>query len=148
MLDPYDTTPGQRFRIEQWEPYLKELGIDIDYFSFTDESLRAVLYKEGHFFNKAIGMSKALIRRIGHVLGASNYDAVYLFRTASFVGPALFERLLKFRSIPTIFDFDDAIYLTNTSETNKRFGWLKFSGKTADICRLSHSITVGNSQSG
>jgi len=145
MLDPYDTCPGQRFRIEQWEPYLKDTGIEIDYFSFTNENLRKILYKEGHFFSKTLGMSKALLRRVGHVLGASNYDAVYLFRTASFIGPALLERLLKLRGIPTIFDFDDAIYLTNTSDNNKRFGWLKFSGKTADICRLSSSVTVGNS---
>ena len=27
----YDTSPGQRFRLEQWEPYLLKLGVEITY---------------------------------------------------------------------------------------------------------------------
>ncbi len=145
MLDPYDTTPGQRFRLEQWESYLTEMNIDIDYFAFSDDRLRSVLYKEGRFWAKTLGMSRAILKRFRDVVKASDYDVVYLFRTASFVGPALLERLLKFRNNPIIFDFDDAIYLTNTSDANKRFGWLKFAEKTADICKISTSVTVGNS---
>ena len=145
MLDPYDTTPGQRFRLEQWEPYLAEMNIDIDYFSFTDAKLRSVLYKPGHILKKSIGVSRAVFRRFRDIFNSSKYDAVYLFRTANFVGPAFFEKLLRLRNSSIIFDFDDAIYLTNTSDANKRFGWLKFAEKTADICKISTSVTVGNS---
>jgi glycosyltransferase involved in cell wall biosynthesis len=35
--------------------------------------------------------------------------------------------------------------MTDVSKANKKFAWAKFSGKTADICRLSTSVTVGNS---
>lgn len=145
MLDPYDTSPGQRFRIEQWEPYLRKAGIGIDYFSFTDEKLRQVLYKEGHTAAKIKGLIKANFRRLNHMFNASAYDAVYLYRAASMIGPAWMEKFLSRRKIPIIFDFDDAIFLTDTSKVNKKFAWAKFSGKTADICRLSTSVTVGNS---
>lgn len=145
MLDPFDTMPGQRFRLEQWEPYLKDENISVDYFAFTDESLRKILYKEGHYAAKSFGMFRSLVRRLGHILKSSDYDAVYLYRTASMIGPAWLEKLLSFRKVPIIFDFDDAIFLENTSKANKRFGWAKFSGKTADICRLSTSVVVGNS---
>ncbi|MEZ5347165.1 MAG: glycosyltransferase family 4 protein [Pyrinomonadaceae bacterium] len=148
MLDPYDTNPGQRFRLEQWEPYLNKLGIEVEYFSFTDAKLRDVLYKDGHLIRKATGMIRAVGRRIGQIRGVSNYDAVYLFRTASMIGPANLERSLKKYRIPVIFDFDDAIYLTNTSNANRRFGWLKFAGKTAEICMLSDAVMVGNSHLG
>lgn len=144
MLDPYNTSPGQRFRIEQWEPFLKREGISIDYFSFTDENLRKVLYKEGHFAAKTKELIKANIRRLNHILKASNYNAVFLYRAASMVGPAWMEKFLQWRKIPIIFDFDDAIFLTDTSKANQHFGWAKFSGKTADICRLSTTVTVGN----
>lgn len=144
MLDPYDRTPGQRFRIEQWEPYLKNQGITIDYFPFTDDKLTEVIYKEGHIPGKIKELTKANIRRLNHIFGANNYDAVFLYRAASMIGPAWMEKILKWRKIPVIFDFDDAIFLTDTSKANRRFGWAKFSGKTADICRLSSAITVGN----
>ncbi len=145
VLDPYDTSPGQRFRIEQWEPFLKEKNISIDYFSFTDEKLRGVIYQEGNIGAKITAMASAITRRIKDVFAASKYDAVFLYRAASMAGPAVLERILKFRKVPIIYDFDDSIYLVNTSNANKKFGWLKFAGKTADICRLSSSVTVGNS---
>lgn len=145
MLDPYDTSPGQRFRIEQWESFLKKKNITIDYFSFTDEKLRSVIYQEGHLATKIKELAKANLRRIKDIFKASNYDAVFLYRAASMVGPAWLEKFLTLRKVPIIFDFDDAIFMTDTSKANKKFGWLKFSGKTADICRLSTSVTVGNS---
>lgn len=145
MLDPYDVSPGQRFRIEQWEPFLKKENITIDYFSFTDDKLRDVIYKEGHLAAKIKELLKANLRRLKHTLKAKNYDAVFLYRAASMVGPAWMEKLLRWRDVPIIFDFDDAIFFTDTSKANKRFAWAKFSGKTADICRLSTSVTVGNS---
>lgn len=145
MLDPFDTIPGQRFRLEQWEPYLKDENISIDYFAFTNEKLRKILYKPGHYAAKSLGMMRALIRRLGQILKSSRYDVVYLYRTASMLGPAWLEKILSFQNVPIIYDFDDAIFLENTSNANKRFGWLKFAGKTADICRLSTSVVVGNS---
>ncbi len=145
MLDPFDTMPGQRFRLEQWEPYLKDENISIDYFPFTDDKLRKVLYKERHYAAKSLGMLKAIVRRFGQIIKTSDYDLVYLYRTASMVGPAWLERILSYRKVPIMFDFDDAVFLENTSNANKRFGLAKFAGKTADICRLSTSVVVGNS---
>lgn len=142
--DPYDTSPSQRFRIEQWEPYLNRQGITIDYYSFTDDNLRNILYKEGQIVAKAKEMAKASLRRIGHISKAAKYDGVFLHRAASMVGPAWMEKILSWRNVPIIYDFDDSIFLTDTSKANRRFGWAKFSGKTADICRLSTHITVGN----
>lgn len=144
VLDPYDISPGQRFRIEQWEPYLKERGIVVDYFPFADERLREIIYLPNRFAAKAGEMLKANIRRLGHIMKASDYDAVYLYRAASRVGPAWLERLLHRKSVPVIYDFDDAIFLTNTSKANKLFGWTKFPKKTDEICRLSTCVTVGN----
>lgn len=144
MLDPYNTTPGQRFRLEQWEPHLKNKNIFIDYFSFSDEKLRNVIYQDSNFLPKASLLIKAFLRRAKQALSATDYDVVFLYRAASMFGPAILERFLHSRNVPIIYDFDDAIFLTDTSKANKRFGWAKFAGKTSTICRLSTSVTVGN----
>ncbi len=144
LPDPYDTTPSQRFRIEQWEPFLKQKNITIDYYSFSDQKLREVIYEKGHVTAKAIQLLKANLRRTRQVLKARNYDVVFLHRAASMIGPAWLEKYLKWSGVPIIFDFDDAIFLTHTHEANKLFSWAKFSWKTASICRLSNAVTVGN----
>lgn len=145
VLYPYDTVPGQRFRLEQWEPFLNRKGIVVDYLGFADTNLIDLMPRHGHFVGKAFGLMKAVLRRIGHLSKLRKYDVIYLYRAAAMVGPAIFERLIKFSGKPIIYDFDDAIFLTHTATANSLFGWAKFSGKTAAICGLSNHITVGNS---
>jgi hypothetical protein len=41
----YDTSPGQRYRIEQWEPLLNERGVEITFEPFENEELHSLLYK-------------------------------------------------------------------------------------------------------
>jgi glycosyltransferase involved in cell wall biosynthesis len=144
---PYavDTVPGQRYRIEQWRPYLEQEGIQIDFFPFADGALSDLLHKPGQVFAKSKAMAAAFARRALHGLQARNYDVVLVHRTACLAGPALLERLIAMSGKPVIYDFDDAIFLLHTSEANRRFGWLKFPGKTASICRLSTHVVVGNS---
>ena len=144
---PYalDMVPGQRYRIEQWQPYLEQEGIRVDFFPFADEALSALLHKPGRILAKTRAMTAAFARRALHGLRVRKYDAVLVHRTACLAGPAILERLVALSGKPVIYDFDDAIFLLHTSEANRRFGWLKFPGKTASICRLSSHVVVGNS---
>jgi glycosyltransferase involved in cell wall biosynthesis len=143
-LYPYNTVPGQRYRIEQWEPYLKEYGIEIDYLSFADEKLTKTMPQPGRVFSKIGGLTQAFLRRFAHLSKLRQYDAILIYRAAAIVGPAFLERLVKLTGRPIIYDFDDAIFLTHTHQSNKLFGWAKFAGKTSSICRLSATVTVGN----
>ena len=141
---PLDTVPGQRFRIEQWLSSLQEQGIEVDFLPFADTRLMQLLYQSDKSMAKAAVMAKALLRRIVDVITASRYDAILIHRTVCLVGPAWFERILRLSGKPIIFDFDDAIFYLHTAEANRKFGWLKFPGKTAAICRLSLHVVVGN----
>ncbi len=143
-LYPFDTVPGQRFRIEQWQPFLEKQGISIDYYSFADVNLTKTLPKPGNFLTKVRGLAKGVVQRLVHLSNLRKYDVVYIYRAATIVGPAFLERLIKLSGRPIVFDFDDAIFLTHTNEANKLFSWMKFAGKTASICRLSTSVMVGN----
>lgn len=133
-----------RFRLEQWIPYLEAEGFQFTFVPFEDDRLHEVLYTSGRRLAKVLGISRALARRLGLMPSVGKYDLVYVYREAALLGPPLIERLIALRGVPIVYDFDDPIWLPYRSPTNPRFGWLKFPGKTASICRLATAVTVGN----
>jgi glycosyltransferase involved in cell wall biosynthesis len=141
---PPDTTPSQRFRIEQWMPHLKAKGVAVDLFPFADKELMGMLHKPGHLATKAAANINRFLRRFGDAVKSRRYDAVLIHRSACIAGPATIERLVNWLGRPIIYDFDDAIFKLHTTEANRHFGWLKFPGKTRTICRLSNHVVVGN----
>jgi len=141
---PVDTTPSQRFRIEQWKPLAELEGISVDYFPFATQELFDELHEDTSKLSKAIGIGSRFFSRIGDVLKARSYDIVFVHRALSIVGPAMLERALVSIGPPVIFDFDDAIFIEHTAEANRAWGWLKFPRKTDTICRLSSHVMVGN----
>lgn len=145
-LVPYapDTTPSQRFRIEQWQSHLEQQGISVDLVPFANPTLMKLLHQPGHLAAKAAAFGAAFVRRMAHVAAVRRYDVVLIHRAACLAGPALLERAIKLFRKPVIFDFDDAIYLLHTTDANRRFGWLKFPGKTATLCRISSHVVAGN----
>jgi glycosyltransferase involved in cell wall biosynthesis len=140
----YDTSPGQRFRIEQWEPILRENGIEITYAPFETDELRSILYRTGHTLDKITTVTREMSRRRRELNAAGDFDLVYLFREAALMGPPWFERKMARSGVPIVFDFDDAIFVSYKSPSNGYLSYLKFPAKTAEICRLSAHIMAGN----
>lgn len=140
----YDTSPGQRFRIEQWEPLLKQRGVEITYAPFEDQDLHALLYQTGNMGRKLAHVSRGFARRFSLLRSVRQFDAVYIFREAALLGPAIFERLIKRTRVPVVFDFDDAIFVSYRSPSNGYLSYLKFAAKTKSICRLASHVMVGN----
>lgn len=140
----YDTSPGQRFRIEQWEPILRAWGIEITYAPFESEALGKILYQKGHVPAKLRAVISNLNRRRQEVKSAADYDLVYVFREAALLGPPWFERQIAESGVPIVFDFDDAVFVRYKSPANGYLSYLKFPGKTAEICRLAAHVMAGN----
>jgi glycosyltransferase involved in cell wall biosynthesis len=140
---PLERVPGQRFRIEQWAPWLEGEGISVDFRPFADAELLRVLHRPGHFGTKVTRTLSAFARRGAETLRVGGYDAVLVYRAACLAGPALLESLAA-RRRPMIFDFDDAIHVLHTSGANRWTSRLKFPGKTATLCRISRQVVVGN----
>ncbi|TAM79835.1 MAG: glycosyltransferase [Acidobacteria bacterium] len=143
-LAPLNRSPGQRFRIEQWAPPLRALGVQLEFEPFMPPELNAILYDAGNYGRKAVLIGRAIFRRAARLRHLGEFDLVYVQRETSLIGPALFERWMNFAGVPYVFDFDDAIFLPNVSEANQRFGFLKFPGKTATACRLAAHVMAGN----
>jgi glycosyltransferase involved in cell wall biosynthesis len=140
----YDTSPGQRYRLEQWEPLLRERGVDITFASFEDEELHALLYKRGMMPKKLQLVARGLGRRLSLVRKVKDYDLVYILREAALLGPPVFERLIAQSGVPMVFDFDDAIFVSYRSPSNGYLSYLKFASKTKTICRIASHVMVGN----
>jgi glycosyltransferase involved in cell wall biosynthesis len=140
----YDTSPSQRYRLEQWEPLLRERGVEITYEPFEDDELHASLYKPGMIGKKLKLVTRGLRRRMSLVRKAKNYDLVYILREAALLGPPVFEKLIHQQRVPIVFDFDDAIFVSYRSPSNGYLSYLKFASKTKTICRVASHVMVGN----
>jgi glycosyltransferase involved in cell wall biosynthesis len=140
----FDTAPGQRFRIEQWDASLRESGVEIVYAPFECEELHSIISSRGRFGAKLRLMIRAFANRVCELLGVGDFDAIYVFREAALFGPAIFEYWIKLFGAPMIFDFDDAVFIPYVSPSNGHLSRLKFPGKTRTICRLSSHVMAGN----
>jgi glycosyltransferase involved in cell wall biosynthesis len=142
---PLGESPSQRFRFEQYLPLLGKAGIEYTTQSFWDMETWKILYLPGRKFKKTIGFLKGIFRRFRILLTLAMFDFVFIHRECAPVGPPLFEWLISmiFRK-KVIYDFDDAIWLPNTSEENKLVSILKWPTKVNFICRWSYKISCGN----
>jgi glycosyltransferase involved in cell wall biosynthesis len=140
----FDRSPGQRFRIEQFIPNLMANGWEITYSNIISEKDDKRFYASGHYFSKFLIMIKSWFHRFRDLQRANHYDAIFLYREAFMLGNTFFEKRLSKKKPPLIFDFDDSIWLNDTSIGNQNLSWIKKPEKTSKICRFADVVTVGN----
>ena len=75
---------------------------------------------------------------------ANKYDIVFVQREAFMTYSTYFEYRFSKSKAKLVFDFDDSIWLLDTSEANKIWQWMKSSKKTGRIISLSHLVFAGN----
>ncbi|GCC52041.1 glycosyltransferase family 1 protein [Chryseotalea sanaruensis] len=74
-----------------------------------------------------------------------NYDLVFIHREASPLGPPLFEWIIgKVLKKKIIYDFDDAIWLTDKPKETLLERFVKSRSKVGQICSWSYKISCGN----
>ena len=140
---PLGTAPGQRFRLEQWAAPLAGQGIELHFFPFMDEEAMARLYRPGELWSKARSVVAGTRDRLRWALGqAREFDVAVIFREAIPLGLSLVETMLA-RRLPTVFDFDDAIWLPNVSPANRPFQRLKGFGKVDRALSACSAVSAG-----
>jgi glycosyltransferase involved in cell wall biosynthesis len=142
---PVGKAASQRYRVEQWLPVLQEQTINYKLAPFWDLATWDVLYKHGYSLQKLLGLAKGMLRRLLLLSRLPAYDYIFIHREATPVGPPWFEWLAAkvFRK-KLIFDFDDAIWMPNTTEDNSMASNYKWHHKTAQICNWSYKVSAGN----
>ncbi len=136
-------SPGQRYRVEAFEPALANRGITVRSDWLLDAADLRVFYRRGGVANKALVATKATARRLQSLARARDVDVWLVQREAFFLGGPWSERLASL-SAPVVFDFDDAIWIRATSAANERLAWLKNVTKMSAIARLAHTVVAGN----
>jgi glycosyltransferase involved in cell wall biosynthesis len=140
----YGHAPGQRSSIELWETVLAPVGINIQYAPFETERLHEVLYRPGYYATKIAEMLRAYVDRLKLLGDLKRFDAVFVYREAALLGPAILEKIVARRGVPIIYQLDDPLFVPYTSPNNGYLSYLKFFGKIADICRLAKVVMVNS----
>ncbi len=140
---PLDTAPGQRFRFEQWLRLLPDGAITADVRPLLSDTAFGQLYRGGATATKAAGVLAGLARRVRDLTAAGHYDVAFVYREAFALGPPVVEMLLE-RRVPVVYDFDDAIFLGDTSAANRSMARLKWPQKVGRIVAGAAMTTVGN----
>jgi glycosyltransferase involved in cell wall biosynthesis len=141
---PRGSAASQRFRFEQYLPALEKAGWTYSYQSFLSDKAWRILYKPGHFPSKAWEIFKGLLQRISLLFTIRKYDYVFVHRETAPLGPPIFELIAKALGAKLIYDFDDAIWISNFSENNRFFGFLKRFKNTETLCKLAYKVSCGN----
>ena len=132
-----DRSPSQRYRFEQFIPYWEEHGFEVTTSWVIDENDDEVFYQRGGTLSKARIYLKSFRRRMEQVELARKHDLVFVQRETFMTRGTRFERMLAATGVPMIYAFDDAIWLMNVSEGNRRLRWLKDPKKIERILPLA-----------
>ncbi len=142
---PHNEAPSQRFRFEQYMDYFKEREFDITFAPFLDSKTWKTLYSEGNVAKKSMGIIKSFAKRFLLLFTLYKYDKIFIHREVAHIGPPFLEFLIaKVLRKKYIYDYDDAIWLQNFSETNSNFHRLKAYWKVKYCIKWAHHVTPGN----
>ena len=136
--------PSQRFRFEQYMEWLQRQGWHCELSHLVEASDDVFLYKPGHFAQKIRFVARCIGKRRRDLRRAKDFDIVFISREALMTRSTFFERGLRKRGVHVVFDFDDSVWLSNVSDANRRWKWVKDPGKTSRIIALSDMVFAGN----
>ncbi len=137
-------SPSQRYRFEQYIPFLEQHNFHCHLSYIISEKDDTIFYSEGNTFKKFWILIKAILHRIKDTFSYNSYDIVFVQREAIMIGSSYFEKRIKGSRAKYIFDFDDSIWLMDTSDGNKRYEWLKNPEKTIRNIRYADMVFAGN----
>jgi len=142
---PLKESPSQRFRFEQYFKTLQNQGFIIQSQSFLSIDNWQLFYKEGHRLQKTLTLIRGITKRIYALLIAPSCKFIFIHREASPIGPPVFEWVLaKLLRKKIIYDFDDAIWLTDRVNESAFLKAIKCRDKVKQICRWSYKVSCGN----
>jgi glycosyltransferase involved in cell wall biosynthesis len=136
-------SPSQRYRFEQYLDFFKTNGFEWQLSEIISEKDDAIFYHPGNYIKKAFILFKSIFIRLNDLRRAKQFDIIFIQREALMLGSSFFEKQFYKRN-KVIFDFDDSIWLLDTSPENKKFEFLKNPGKTKINITNAHKVIAGN----
>jgi glycosyltransferase involved in cell wall biosynthesis len=142
---PLNESPSQRFRFEQYFEILKSKGFDYRTQSFLDHDNWKYFAESGKILLKLMALVAGFAKRFSMLFTVSQYDFVFIHREITPLGPPVFEWIItSVYKKKLIYDFDDAIWLSDRRGETKLFQFLKWRSKVKSICKWSYKVSCGN----
>jgi glycosyltransferase involved in cell wall biosynthesis len=118
-------SPSQRYRFEQYLMFLSSQGFEFTWSPLLNEKDDRIFYSAGNFFKKVGILFKSVFTRLKDVRRYAAFDIIFIQRETTFLGTSYFEKKAMQSGKKVVFDFDDAIWLADTSPGNKKWEWVK-----------------------
>ena len=147
FLVPYPPkeAPSQRFRFEQYFGILSARGIVFEVSGFLTPANWRLFHKPGNYARKTVALCSGFWRRFLVLFRVFQFDFIFIHREAAPLGPPLMEWIIFFvLRKRIIYDFDDAIWLTDKANEPQLDAFLKWRSKVKSICRWSYKVSCGN----
>jgi len=142
---PLNEAPSQRFRFVQYLDILKEKGYNFETHAYLSDNAWKILYQPGRFFSKFLRIVRGYLNRLLLLPKISKFDYVFIHREAAPLGPPIIEFFIaKLLNKKIIYDFDDAIWLPNFSESNRFFSFIKWYSNSKVLCKWAYKVSCGN----
>lgn len=142
---PENESPSQRFRFEQYLPLLRKKNAEIKVQAFANTRHWKIYYSRGKILKKAAFILQGFFKRTAILLEVPKFDFIFIHREAAPIGPPVFEWIIGvFLKKKIIYDFDDAIWLTERPDESLIKQTVKWRIKVKSICRWASKISCGN----
>lgn len=142
---PVAQSPSQRFRFEQYFTALAEQQANYQVRPFLNRNHWRIFYSKGNSLLKLWCLMSGFASRMAVLFAVPRYDFVFLHREAAPIGPPIFEWVIaKVLRKKMIYDFDDAIWLTDKKHESWVEKGLRWRSKVASICKWSYKVSAGN----
>jgi glycosyltransferase involved in cell wall biosynthesis len=139
----YDLSPNQRYRWEQWQPWLAKEGIELDFLPFCSPELDADV-RGGKSLRAA---ARAALRYPGwlrEMRAAESADVVVIPRKSVPAGPFWAEAQLAHKARSFVYDFDDAIFQPTPGHSRLREFVTQGMARCRHLCEAADIVLTGN----
>lgn len=142
---PLNESPSQRFRLEQYLSFLQSKGFEFTFLPFLNQS-SSKFRSENPFFTKLFVLTKSILLRPFHLYQLISSEFVFIHREIAPLGPPILEWIIsRVLNKKIIYDFDDAIWLTDKANESSFIKLVRWRRKVRSICKWSYKISCGNS---
>ena len=140
---PYEGA-SSRYRVFQYIPHLKNLGVECDVQSFMNSRMYGLSFSPGRTPAKLAATISATVKRIWILRNFQKYDIVYMQRELFPFGPPVLERIMKASGARLVFDYDDALFIKKPSRYSRLATLMRSPQKSIELFRLCNRVVAGN----
>ena len=133
-----------RYRVFQYVEPLRAHGIEMRAEPFFDDVAFARLYQPGRIVQKGWDLARLTPTLRNRLRSAGHYDVVLVHRELWPLAGDWPLAMLRAAQPRWVFDLDDAVFMPNVSDANRRFVGLKSHGGVPAIAADAQQVAAGN----